>query len=132
VLLQFGGKGNAADIATVASEVIGRPQWADYFVGMKFPWGFYSPDEYHPWLEEAGLTATNLVLIPKDMTQEGRNGLEGWMRTTWMPYWQRVPADLQQQFLDAIIEEYLTLHPLDTEGLVHVPMARLQVEAKRN
>ena len=129
VMLQLGGKGNAAEVAWVVSEVIARPLWADYFVGFTFPWGFYSPDEYGPWLEEAGLVATRLELIPKDMTHEGRQGLDGWLRTTWMPYWQRVPADLQQQFLDEIVENYLQSHPMDAEGLIHIPMVRLEVEA---
>ncbi len=129
VLLQFGGKGNAVAVAQVVFEVIARPRWADYFVGMTFPWGFYNPDEYGRWLREAGFVALRLELIPKDMTQEGRKGLEGWLRTTWMPYWQRVPADLQQQFFDEIVEGYVKSHPIDSKGLVHVPMVRLQVEA---
>jgi trans-aconitate 2-methyltransferase len=129
LLLQLGGKANAADVARVVFEVIERTRWADYFVGMTFPWGFYSPDEYSPWLHEAGLVVTRLELIPKDMTHEGRKGLEGWLRTTWMPYWQRVPTDLQQQFFDEIVEGYVKSHPIDSEGLIHLPMVRLQVEA---
>jgi hypothetical protein len=46
-----------------------------------------------------------------------------------MPYWQRVPADLQQQFFDEIVEGCVKSHPIDFEGLIHVPMVRLQVEA---
>jgi trans-aconitate methyltransferase len=129
VMLQFGGKGNAVEILQAASEVLTRPRWAGYFVGFTFPWGFYDPDEYRPWLEEAGLVATRLELIPKDMAQQGPEGLEGWLRTTWMPYWQRVPTELQRPFLEAIVEEYVKRHPLDVKGLVHVPMVRLQVEA---
>jgi hypothetical protein len=44
-------------------------------------------------------------------------------------YWQRVPTDLQQQFFDEIVEGYVKSHPIDSEGLIHVPMVRLQVEA---
>jgi trans-aconitate methyltransferase len=129
ILLQFGGKGNAAEVIRVASEVIARPQWADYFTDFSFPWGFYSPDEYRPWLEEAGFTVTHLALVPKDMTHEGRRGLEGWMRTTWMPYWHRVPTELQQQFFDEIVDEYLKTHPMEANGLAHLSMVRLEVEA---
>jgi len=129
ILLQFGGKGNAAEVIRVASEVIARPQWADYFTDFSFPWGFYSPDEYRPWLEEAGFTVTHLALVPKDMTHEGRRGLEGWMRTTWMPYWHRVPTELQQQFFDEIVDDYLETHSMDAEGRVHLSMVRLEVEA---
>jgi trans-aconitate 2-methyltransferase len=131
ILLQCGGKGNAAEIAQVVFKIIAEPKWANYFTDFTFPWGFYSPDEYRPWLEEVGFTVTHLILIPKDMTHAGREGLKGWLRTTWMPYWQRVPSDLQQQFIDEIVDEYLQGHPLDSNGLVHLPMVRLEIEAKR-
>jgi trans-aconitate 2-methyltransferase len=129
VLLQFGGKGNAADMSQVVSRVTAGPKWAGYFTDFAFPWGFYSPEEYRPWLEEAGFSVARLELAPKDMTHEGRQGLEGWLRTTWMPYWQRVPADRQQSFLDEIIDEYLMRHPMDAAGLVHLRMVRLELEA---
>ena len=65
----------------------------------------WNPDDYHQhssqqqkWargiqpnsLEEASLRTTRLELVPKDMTHEGRKGLEGWLRTTWTPYSQRL------------------------------------------
>ena len=31
ILLQFGGRGNAAEVVQIVSEVIARPKWADYF-----------------------------------------------------------------------------------------------------
>ena len=30
---------------------------------------------------------------PRTMLQKGTDGLPGWIRTTWMPYTERVPAD---------------------------------------
>jgi len=132
LLLQFGGQGNAAEMVQVMSEVVARPKWAGYFVGFAFPWRFYGPEDYRPLLQEAGLTATRLELVPKDMTHEGPQGLEGWLRTTWMPYWHRVPAELQQQFLDDIVASYLTVCPTDAEDrLIHLKMVRLEVEATK-
>lgn len=116
----------------VISELIARPNWAGCFVGFAFPWRFYGPGDYRPLLQEAGLTVTRLELVPKDMTHEGPQGLEGWLRTTWMPYWQRVPAEFQPQFLDEIVASYLTVCPRDTEDpLVHLKMVRLEVEATK-
>jgi trans-aconitate methyltransferase len=131
VLLQFGGKGNADAVVQAMSEVIARPRWAEYFTGFEFPWGFYSPEGYEPWLRQAGLLPKRLALIPKDMTQEGPQGLKDWLRSTWMPYWERVPGDLRQEFFDQIVEEYLDRNPLDGKGIVHIPMVRLEVEATR-
>ena len=140
-------QGNSASVATRGATLItvrrkrkryrscsgcicgNRPAiWVDYFVGFTFPWGFHSPDEYRLWLEEAGFTVTHLALVPKDMTHEGRSELEGWMRTAWTPYWQRVPNGVAEEFLDEIAEDYLKSHPTDAEGLVHLPMVRLEVE----
>ncbi len=131
VMLQFGGKGNAAEVFQVMSEVIVRPRWAERFVGFESPWGFYNPEEYEPWLHQAGLLPKRLALIPKDMTQEGSQGLTDWLRSTWMPYWERVPADLRQEFFHEVVEGYLNRHPLDAEGIVHIAMVRLEVEATR-
>jgi trans-aconitate 2-methyltransferase len=130
-MMQFGGKGNAAEVLRIVSKKIESKPWAEYFTDFAFPWGFYSPEEYRPWLEEAGLAIRRLELVPKDMTQEGPKGLASWLRTTWMPYWQRTPEELQQRFLDEIVEEYLAAHPLDSQGLVHLSMMRLEVEAAR-
>ena len=128
-MLQFGGKGNAAEIVEAVTKVCGRPQWASYFVGAEFPWGFYSPEEYRPWLTGAGLRAIRVELIPKDMTHSGPTGLADWLRTTWMPYVHRVPSDSQQAFLDEVVAEYLKAHPIDASGQVHLNMMRLEVEA---
>jgi trans-aconitate 2-methyltransferase len=66
------------------------------------------------------------------MTHEGPKGLEGWLRTTWMPYWQRVPDDLQQLFLDEVVEAYLSSHPVPRgDRLIHMNMVRLEVEAAK-
>jgi trans-aconitate methyltransferase len=115
---------------TVAA-VIQRPLWASFFVGAECPWGFYSPEEYHPWLLEAGLRPLRVELVPKDMIHKGPAGLAGWLRTTWMPYVQRVPGHLQQAFLDETVAAYLHDHPPDTNGNIHLHMVRLEVEAAK-
>ncbi|MCL2640366.1 MAG: methyltransferase domain-containing protein [Phycisphaerales bacterium] len=128
-LLQFGGKGNAAEIVHAVTEVTRRPAWASYFVGFEFPWGFYSPEDYHAWLPEAGLRPVRVELVPKDMIHQGPAGLASWLRTTWMPFVQCVPVDLQQAFLDESVGEYIKTHPTDAQGNVHLKMVRLEVEA---
>jgi len=131
VMLQFGGKGNAAEIVQAVLEVTRRPRWEAYFVGAEFPWGFYSPEEYRPWLVTAGLRAVRAELVAKDMVHHGPEGLAGWLRTTWMPYVQRVPAELQQAFLDEAVADYVKTHPADAQRNVHLNMMRLEVEAVR-
>ena len=55
VLMQFGGLGNAAGILEVVDGLISEEKWSGYFEGFRFPYGFFSPVEYRPWLGRAGL-----------------------------------------------------------------------------
>jgi trans-aconitate 2-methyltransferase len=131
VLLQFGGRGNAADIMDAVTAITERAMWRDFFVETVSPWGFYGPEEYRPWLAAAGLRERRVELIPKDMVHAGADELAGWLRTTWMPYVQRVPPELRERFIEAVLREYLRGHPPDAGGRVHLKMVRLEVEAAR-
>ena len=53
------------------------------------------------------------------------------MRTTWLPYVQRVPEEAREEFIAAVVERYVAKHPVDAKGLVHVRMVRLEIDAVR-
>lgn len=129
LILSCGGAGNAAGIVAVVDELIQSPPWSAYFTGFIFPYYFYSPQEYALWLPQFDLSPSRLELVEKDMTHPGPAGLAGWIRTTWMPYTQRVPAELRDAFIRDCVDAYLDRHPLDENGLSHVRMVRLEVEA---
>lgn len=132
IFLQMGGRGNAAPILAVLEEMMREPEWAGYFKEFAFPYGFYGPEEYTRWLEEAGLKPVRVELIPKDMISPGKDGLAGWIRTTWLPYTARVPEEKREAFIREIVCRYTDRRPLDAEGRTHIPMIRLEVEAERN
>jgi len=129
LLFQMGGKGNGEEVFSVATDIIRRDPWQQYFRGFEFPWGFYGPQEYAGWLARAGLSALRVELIPRDMKQDGREGFLGWVKTTWMPYTERLPADKQDLFLAEVADKYLAVHPLTAQGEAVVRMVRLEVEA---
>ncbi|MFZ2456483.1 MAG: methyltransferase domain-containing protein [Candidatus Altiarchaeia archaeon] len=128
IMLQFGGKGNAAELIKAADDVIAA-DWKEYFQDYTFPWAFYSPGEYRVFLKQAGLKAIRVELIPKDREDAGHEGLASFIRTTWHPYTDRVPEKMRKEFIDAIAEEYIRRNPMDSKGMVHIPMMRLEVEA---
>jgi len=130
-LMQCGGRGNAARILDLTGELAKSPRWNQYFSGFAFPYHFYGPQEYEPWLAEAGLRPLRTELVAKDMIHQGQAGLEGIIRNTWLPYTQRLPAHLQDRFVKEIAESYLERYPLDESGQAHVPMMRLEVEAEK-
>lgn len=131
VLLQMGGQGNAADIVRVLEMMTTSGQWRAYFADFAFPYSFYAPEQYQHWLEQVGLTPIRMELISKDMTHSDVHGLAGWIRTTWLPYTQQVPEQMREQFVTELVERYLQEHPVTEDGLTHVQMVRLEVEAEK-
>jgi trans-aconitate 2-methyltransferase len=129
ILFQMGGKGNARDIIAAVEEIIKNEKWRSYFNDFSFPYAFYSPDEYEQLFSAVGLSPKRLELIPKDMTQQGIKGLAGWIRTTWLPYTRRIPENEENNFIDDVINVYGKTFPMDDNGLFHVKMVRLEVEA---
>jgi trans-aconitate methyltransferase len=129
LLFQMGGRGNAREIAGILDKLMKTTKWSPFFSDFPFPYRFYGVDEYKRWLAEAGLNTRRVELIPKDMKHKGKDGFAGWIRSTWLPYLSRIPEQMKEEFIKAILDAYLVRHSPDEEGLVHVDMVRLEVEA---
>lgn len=128
---QMGGKGNAANILGVVDGLIGRSKWSPYFRDFTPPYLFYSPEEYVMLLTEAGFSVLRIELIDKHMDHAGPDGLSDWIRTTWLPYTQRVPRTLQTLFIEEIVETFVVRYPPQAKGVVSISMVRLEFEAVR-
>ena len=63
------------------------------------------------------------------MKHAGAEGLAGWVRTTWLPYTERLPMEKRDLFVKEIVDRYLKNHPVDADGTVRLGMMRLEVEA---
>lgn len=120
------GKGNAQDVLGILDEMLVEASWKGFFGNFTFPYGFFDIDEYKAFLVEAGLVPERVELLPRDMKLAGAEGLAGWIRTTWLPFTERLSEELRVDFI--IVARYLEKHPLDEEGNVHVAMMRLEVE----
>lgn len=131
ILLQMGGKGNARVVVDVIKELQGLPQYTSYFTDFEFPYGFLGSKDYQILLDDAGFIEQRIELIDKDMIHDGRAGLCGWIRTTWLPYTERIPEEQRDEFIEMIASRYLQRIPLDADGNAHVEMVRLEVEAKK-
>jgi trans-aconitate 2-methyltransferase len=129
VLFQMGGKGNAKEVLDVFDDLLSDEKWKGYFEGFSFPYAFLDAEQYRELLTWAGLVPIRVQLIPKIMKLQGTEGLAGWIRTTWLPYTQRVPEDMRDAFVAEIAARYLKNHPTDPSGTVCLSMVRLEVEA---
>jgi len=127
ILLQMAGKGNAAKILKDSETIVHSKKWQRYFTDFTFPWAFYGVDEYKVWLKDIGFKAKRIELIPKDMIHKGKEGLMGWIRTTWLPFTQRIPEEFREDFIGEIADRYIQSCPMDNEGFIHIQMVRLGV-----
>ena len=129
ILFQMGGRGNAYEMFDAVREVIQQTQWQNYYEEFASPYHFFGPEEYHTWLSQCGFNSVRIELIPKDMQHDSKEGLLGWLRTTWFPYTDRLPVELRDTFLEEVVETYTATHPIGVHGDTHVKMVRLEVEA---
>jgi trans-aconitate 2-methyltransferase len=132
MLFQMAGKGNAQDVIDVVEELISEEDCKPYFKNFTFPYGFYGPEEYNPWLKKAGFKAQRIELSPRDMKLQGKEGFAGWIRSVWLPFTERVPAGLRDTFINEITDRYIAAYPLDEKSIAHVKMVRLEVQATKN
>jgi len=131
ILLRMGGKGDATDIISTMNDVKASAKWAQYFTEFEFPFTFLGVDDYQVLLQEAGFSIHRVELIPKDMMHDGKSGLAGWIRTTWLPYTERIPTENREMFIEEVSANYLAKVPLDAAGKAHVAMVMIEVEAEK-
>jgi trans-aconitate 2-methyltransferase len=127
--ISCGGKGNADDVFTVLRPEMRLKRWREFFKNMPTPYFFYAPGDYEKWLPKSGFKINRLELTPKDAIYEGTEGFAAWLRTTWIPYVQRIPENLREEFIAAVTQRYIAKHPLAADGAVHVRMVRLEIDA---
>jgi len=131
-VLQMPGMGNCDRFIEAVDRVREMPRWRHRFRDFVFPWRFSTEHDYNRWLGQAGLEAQRIVTVNKDMCHDGPVGLAGWMRSTWLPYLQRVPGADQAAFIADVVDDYLCVVPPDIQGRTHVDMVRLEVTATKN
>lgn len=129
LVVSCGGKGNAHDVFLALRPEMRRQRWREFFRKMPMPYFFYAPENYQKWLPQFGFKINAVELASKDTTYEGAEGFATWLRTTWIPFVQRVPEAVREEFISTVTDRYLARHPQDAAGKVHVRMVRLEIDA---
>ena len=131
ILLQMGGKGNVPEAFFVINKMIIHPEWQPYFNNFKFPYYFFSVDEYNGFISQTRFRDATVELVEKDMQHKEKEGLIGWIRTTWLPYTQEIPEEQREEFINDLYNEFDKNFPVDNNGFYHVKAKRLIVEARK-
>jgi trans-aconitate methyltransferase len=129
LVISCGGKGNAHDVFLAFRPEMRLKRWREFFRQMPLPYFFYAPANYEKWLPKHGFKINAVKLTPKDATYTGADGFATWLRTTWLPFTQRVPDNLREEFIAAVTQRYVAKHPPDAVGKIPVRMVRLEIDA---
>jgi trans-aconitate methyltransferase len=65
------------------------------------------------------------------MVHGSRAAFVGWLRSAWHPYTSAVSTPERQEFIEEVAADFLSAHPPDADGSIHVPGVRLQVRARK-
>jgi trans-aconitate methyltransferase len=108
-----------------------RKQWRGYFRNLTAPYFFHGCEDYEKWLPRFGFKVHSVRLANKPVAFPDQAGLAAWIRTTWLPYTQRVPAEQREAFIADVVERFAARHPLDAAGHLMIRMVRLEIDAAR-
>ncbi|HOK39420.1 MAG TPA: methyltransferase domain-containing protein [bacterium] len=126
ILLSFGGRGNAEQVIKIINKIIKIKKWKSYFTNFKFPWFFPSDNYWQTILLKNNFKINRIELVPKLMSFNNENEFIGWLKTTWMPYIERIPEKLQNFFISEITNKFLK----ENIGL-DIKMMRLEIYAEK-
>ena len=129
LVISCGGKGNAHEVFLALRPEMRLKRWRHFFRQMPLPYFFYAPGDYEKWLPKSGFKINAVQLTPKAVAYAGAEGFATWLRTTWLPFVQRVPENLREEFIAAVTARYLAKHPPAAKNKVRVRMMRLEIDA---
>ena len=131
LVVSCGGKGNAQDVFAALRATLRLKPWRGLFRKLKAPYFFHRAEDYEKWLPRFGFEMHSVQLANKPVTFRGWAGLAAWIRTTWLPYTQRVPPGQREAFIGEVVDRFVAKHPDDASGNLTIRMVRLEIDAKR-
>jgi trans-aconitate methyltransferase len=131
MFLSMGGRGTAAAPREMLAQLMQESRWTGYLAGASSPHHFRGPEDYGPWLSESGLQADRVELVPKPLRLANLAALEGWLRTTWMTYTERLPESVRAEFIHEWAERVSRRCATTADGALIMPMVNLEVAARK-
>lgn len=108
--------------------VTNSAKWTPYFRNFDSPWFFYTPDFYRKAVLRAGLKPIRVEITQMheeyDSDGEFKASIEH-----WLPHVKHLAEPLRGEFMDDLIDAYLSYMPLDEKGRVHYYVDRIEIEA---
>jgi len=99
---QCGGHGNIDGVRRLADRIATDPAYAAYFAGWPAPWHYATPEETRLRLEAAGFEVDRCWLEPAPVRPPRPREFLG--TVICAAHLERLPAELRDRFLDAVLD----------------------------
>lgn len=126
--LYFAPKYEGYRLQIAMNAVKEKPEWKKYLADYKDVFFLPTENEFKEMLKKANLTSKRISLIRTDVIFESKENFNQWMKA-WLPFLRYLPSETHHQFVDEIIDSYLTMFPIGEDGLLHYYDFMLEVEA---
>ncbi len=103
LVAQCGGEGNIDVLRATAHTILEREPYAEHFRGWAPPWNYAGPDVTRERLLRAGFAEATCWLTPAP--QQPEHPREFLSTIVLGPHVQRLPSDLREPFMDAVLAE---------------------------
>ncbi|PCI96000.1 hypothetical protein COB11_00545 [Candidatus Aerophobetes bacterium] len=105
-------------------------KWNDHFLTFHPIFNIYKKSEYTKLLTKNHFSIVNMKTTPSEEIFSSEETFKEFIKG-WLPYFEAVPTELKNDFLEDLTKRYLRILPLDKEGKVHFFIEKLEVVAKK-
>jgi trans-aconitate 2-methyltransferase len=103
LVAQCGGEGNINELRGRANAILAHAPYAEHFVDWRPPWHYAAPEITHERLLDAGFASAKCWLQPAP--QQPEHPREFLSTIVLGPHVQRLPEELRDRFMDAVLAE---------------------------
>ena len=103
LVAQCGGEGNIDELRGKANAILAHAPYAEYFRDWLPPWNYAAPGVTHERLLDAGFASAKCWLQPAP--QQPEHPREFLSTIVLGPHVQRLPEELRDRFMDAVLAE---------------------------
>ncbi|MCH9631254.1 MAG: Trans-aconitate 2-methyltransferase [Chlamydiia bacterium] len=105
-------------------------KWNDHFLTFHPIFNIYKKSEYSQLLSKNHFSIVDMKSAPSEEVFATEENFKEFIKG-WLPYFEAIPEELRNDFLNDLTKRYLTILPLDKEGKVHFFLEKLEVVAKK-
>ncbi len=131
VCLFFAPKSDAKDrLDKSLGFVMGKSRWKNLLAAMKHDFTLVYPSDFEKMLVNANFIPFHIKEVKTHFVFKNRGSFKNWMKG-WLPHAKVLAKNNDEEFMDEVIDQYLTKHPLDENGRFHYYDYMLEIVAQK-